>query len=60
MFCVRRYEVSLEFRVVGPRDGGKRYTALMNMGGREEWGLIFAPMKVLAPDGSINLEGKVM
>ena len=44
----------------GPWDGGKRYMALRKSGGTEEQYCIFAPMNELAPDGSENVEGKVM
>ena len=33
---------------------------MRKIGGREECGTIFAPINELAPDGSMNLEGKVM
>ena len=56
----RKYERMRVCRVVGPVEAGKRYTALRKTGGREECGTIFAPINELAPEGSINLEGKVM
>ena len=56
----RRYEWMRVWRVVGPVEAGKRYMALRKTGGREECGTIFAPINELAPDGSINSEGKVM
>ena len=56
----RRYEWMRVWRVVGPVEAGKRYTALRKTGGREECGTIFAPINEFAPEGSINLEGKVM
>ena len=39
-FVRLRYSAILEFRVDGPRDGGKRYTAFKNTGGGKN-GVVF-------------------
>ena len=49
-----------ELSVAGPRDGGKRYSALRKIGGRAECVWILAPIKVPAPEGSLNCEGNVI